>query len=214
MNCWLIRVFKLSFGKQCCHALSSLQNTVLATPKILLLYLNWFWVVHLLRRHLQYWEEGQAVEELSSTDAQTWQDWGGNSFFIWKRMSKELWIPVISYFPVWLSAPHILPASRHKTSKKGNICVFLPKAKVTFSWPGVGEKGRQRTMDCETSCHGSRLWHQGEAANQTNQMSFWATFHIRWWISGARFRRPDPWLCKDMLLGLTSSMVKINGMMH
>ena len=72
VKCWLICVFKLSVGKYCCHALLTEQNAsnVFATTLVLTDLLLCIF------RNIQHWEEGQAVEELSPTDAQARKDWG------------------------------------------------------------------------------------------------------------------------------------------
>ena len=71
---------------------------------------------------------------------------------------EKYWNPIFQFG--FLPRTFCLPADT-KLLRKVTRAFFFPHP--TLSWAGMGEERRQRTVDCEASCYGSWLWHQGES---------------------------------------------------
>ena len=87
---------------------------------------------------------------------------------------EKYWTPIFQFG--FLPRTFCLPADT-KLLRKVTPAYFFPHPML--SWPGVGEERRQRTVDCEASCYGSWLWHQGESLCGANKSST-NDSHIRW----------------------------------
>ena len=94
---------------------------------------------------------------------------------------EKYWTPIFQFG--FLPRTFCLPADT-KLLRKVTPAYFFPH--LTLSWPGVGEERRQRTVDCETSCHGSWLWHQGESVWWNQKFHQWPP------IPGGEQVEPNP----------------------
>ena len=172
VKCWLIRVSKVSVDKHCCHALlvnlakylRCLCNNNQCTSPVL----NWIAIFMYLQEH--------STLGGRTGCGRTTTDWCSSTERLrFKQRKANEWPGILNlHFPVWIFAPHFLPSSWHKATTKGNAAFTYIKCCIVLScfdhWSGVGEERRQRSVDCETSCNGSRLWHKGE--------SLWSIYQI------------------------------------